>query len=173
MTPSADAVTLREHHTFAELPDGNYKPRVDDPRAGYGGLQYVDYAAPLGTPMVQRFIRRHRLEKVDPSARVERPEEADRLLRRSRHARADSLGAARRRALVEPGVRGRRLSQRVSGRAAARRRRPDGHPLQHDQLGPPLDARLELRRARSRIRAPARSSRRRSRSDRCAIGRTT
>jgi Met-zincin/Domain of unknown function (DUF5117) len=70
VTPTADAVTLREHHTFAELPDNNYKPRYDDPRAGYGGLQYVDYAAPIGTPMVQRFVRRHRLEKVDPSARV-------------------------------------------------------------------------------------------------------
>jgi hypothetical protein len=70
VTPTADAVTLREHHTFAELPDNNYKPRFDDPRAGYGGLQYVDYAAPLGTPMVQRYVRRHRLEKVDPSARV-------------------------------------------------------------------------------------------------------
>jgi Met-zincin/Domain of unknown function (DUF5117) len=70
VTPTPDAVTLREHHTFAELPDSNYQPRFDDPRAGYGGLQYVDYAAPLGTPMVQRFVRRHRLEKVDPSARV-------------------------------------------------------------------------------------------------------
>lgn len=70
VTPSADAVTLREHHTFAELPDGNYKPRVADPRAGYFGVQYVDYAAPLGAPMVQYFIQRHRLEKVDASARV-------------------------------------------------------------------------------------------------------
>jgi len=70
VTPSPDSVTLRLHHTLAELPDGNYKPRFDDPRAGYGGGQYVDYAAPLGTPMVQRFVRRHRLEKVDPSARV-------------------------------------------------------------------------------------------------------
>ncbi len=73
VTPSADAVTLREHHTFAELPDANYTPRYDDPRAGYGGLQYVDYAAPLGTPNVQRYIRRHRLQKVDPSARVSDP----------------------------------------------------------------------------------------------------
>ena len=70
VTPTPDAVTLREHHTFAELPDADYKPRVDDPRAGYGGLQYVDYASPLGTPMVQRFVRRHRLEKTDPTARV-------------------------------------------------------------------------------------------------------
>ncbi len=47
VTPSADSVTLREHHTFAELPDGNYKPRFDDPRAGYGGLQYLDYRTAL------------------------------------------------------------------------------------------------------------------------------
>ena len=73
VTPSGDAVTLREHHTFAELPDGNYKPRYDDPRAGYGGLQYVDYSAPLGAPIVQRFVRRHRLQKVDPSARLSDP----------------------------------------------------------------------------------------------------
>ena len=73
VTPTADSVTLREHHTFAELPDANYTPRYDDPRAGYGGGQYVDYAAPLGTPMVQRFVRRHRLEKVDPTARMSDP----------------------------------------------------------------------------------------------------
>src|SRR5689334_23395358 len=70
VTPTGDTVTLREHHTFAELPDNNYTPRYDDPRAGYGGLQYVDYAAPLGTPMVDHLLRRHRLEKVDPNARV-------------------------------------------------------------------------------------------------------
>jgi hypothetical protein len=70
VTPTADAVTLREHHSFAELPDGNYKPRIDDPRSGFGSLQYADYAAPITTPLVQRFIRRHRLEKVDPTARV-------------------------------------------------------------------------------------------------------
>jgi hypothetical protein len=70
VTPTADAVTLREHHTFAELPDRSYIPRVADPRAGFFGIQYVDYAAPLGTPMVQAFIQRHRLEKVDPSARI-------------------------------------------------------------------------------------------------------
>ena len=70
VTPAADAVTLREHHTFAELPDANYKPRAADPRAGFFGVQYLDYAAPLGTSMMQYFIQRHRLEKVDPSARV-------------------------------------------------------------------------------------------------------
>ena len=70
VTPSADAVTLREHASFVELPDANYRPRTDDPRAGYGGLNYVDYSTPIGDPMVRRFVRRHRLEKKDPSAAV-------------------------------------------------------------------------------------------------------
>ncbi len=73
VTPSADAVTLREHASFVELPDGNFRPRVDDPRAGYGGISYVDYSVPIGEPMVMRFVRRHRLEKKDPSAAVSEP----------------------------------------------------------------------------------------------------
>jgi hypothetical protein len=70
VTPSADAVTLREHASFVELPDANYRPRVDDPRAGYGGLSFVDYSTPIGEPMVVRWVRRHRLEKRDPAAAV-------------------------------------------------------------------------------------------------------
>jgi hypothetical protein len=73
VTPSPDAVTLREHHSLVELPDDNYRPRFDDPRAGYGGLQYVDYAAPLGEDMVKRFVRRHRLQKKDPAAAMSEP----------------------------------------------------------------------------------------------------
>ncbi len=73
VTPSAEAVTLREHYSLVELPDDNYKPRFDDPRAGYGGLQYVDYSTPIGEPMVRRFARRHRLEKKDPTAAVSEP----------------------------------------------------------------------------------------------------
>ena len=70
VTPSAEAVTLREHYSLVELPDDNYKPRFDDPRAGYGGLQFVDYSTPIGEQMVRRFARRHRLEKKDPAAAV-------------------------------------------------------------------------------------------------------
>ena len=70
VTPSADAVTLREHYSMVELPDGNYKTREDDPRAGYGGIQYVDYSTPIGEPMVRHYVRRHRLEKKDPMAAV-------------------------------------------------------------------------------------------------------
>ena len=70
VTPAADSVTLREHYSLVELPDGNFQPRYDDPRAGYGGLNFVDYSVPIGEPMVKRYIRRHRLEKKDPNAAI-------------------------------------------------------------------------------------------------------
>ncbi|MBZ5586928.1 MAG: zinc-dependent metalloprotease [Acidobacteriia bacterium] len=73
VTPSADAVTLREHYSLVELPDNHYKPRYDDPRAGYGGLSYVDYSTPIGEPMIRRYLHRHRLEKKDPAAAVSEP----------------------------------------------------------------------------------------------------
>jgi hypothetical protein len=72
---SADAVTLRLHQSFVELPDDNYEPRPYDPRSGYGAMSYLDYSVPLGEPMVKQFIRRHRLEKVDPSAEISDPVE--------------------------------------------------------------------------------------------------
>ncbi len=70
VTPSAEAVTMREHVSLVELPDNNYKPRYDDPRGGYGGLTFVDYSVPIGDPMQVRYVRRHRLEKKDPNAAV-------------------------------------------------------------------------------------------------------
>ena len=73
VTPSADAVTLREHISFVELPDNNYVPRRDDPRAGYGGIMYVDYSQPIAESIQMRFIRRHRLQKKDPAAAVSEP----------------------------------------------------------------------------------------------------
>lgn len=68
VTPSADAITVRMHHSMVELPDGNYQPRVFDPRSGYGASTYLDYATPIDQPLRKRFIRRHRLEKKNPNA---------------------------------------------------------------------------------------------------------
>lgn len=73
VAPSADAVTMREHYSFVELPDGNYKARHDDPRSGYGGLTFVDYSVPIGDPITQHYIRRHRLDKKDPDAAISEP----------------------------------------------------------------------------------------------------
>jgi hypothetical protein len=73
VTPSADSVTLREHASFVELPDGNYTPREDDPRGGFGAMTFMDYSASVYEPIQKRFIRRWRLVKKDPSAAVSEP----------------------------------------------------------------------------------------------------
>ncbi len=72
---SGEAASIRTHHSFVQLPDDNYTTRLHDPRSGYGAMTYRDYSTPLGEPMVKRFIRRHRLEKVDPTAAVSDPVE--------------------------------------------------------------------------------------------------
>ncbi len=68
VTPTPTSVTVRQHHSFVELPDNQYKPRVFDPRAGYFSMSYYDYATPIDQPIEKRFITRHRLEKKDPTA---------------------------------------------------------------------------------------------------------
>ncbi len=68
VTPTPNVVTVRQHHSFVQLPDGNYKPRKFDPRAGYFGMSYYDYATPIHEPIEKKFINRHRLEKKDPNA---------------------------------------------------------------------------------------------------------
>ena len=72
-TPTPTAVTLREHHSFVELPDLNYKPRKLDPRAPSFGIEFYDYASPINEPIEKRWIARHRLEKRDPSAAMSEP----------------------------------------------------------------------------------------------------
>jgi hypothetical protein len=67
VTPDSHALTLREHQSFLELPGPGFTPRRFDSRAGYFQFEYRDYAAPLGAPLQQRFIVRHRLVKQDPA----------------------------------------------------------------------------------------------------------
>jgi hypothetical protein len=64
---------VRQRHSFIELPDTNYRMRAFDPRAGYFGISYMDYAAPISEPITKRFIARHRLQKKNPSAAVSEP----------------------------------------------------------------------------------------------------
>lgn len=69
------ALTLRLRHSFIQLPPPGYEPRAFDPRSGYFSLDYADYAVPIGTPLQQRFINRHRLVKKDPAAALSEPVE--------------------------------------------------------------------------------------------------
>jgi hypothetical protein len=74
--PTANTVTLVQHHSLVRLPDAGYRPRPFDPRSGYFGVTFKDYAAPIAAPVDVRYLARHRLEKVDPTAarsRVKNP----------------------------------------------------------------------------------------------------
>jgi hypothetical protein len=73
VTPSPDAITVREHHSFVQLPPPGYQPRAYDPRASFFGIQYMDYATPISEPIMKRFMARHRLEKRDPKAAMSEP----------------------------------------------------------------------------------------------------
>ena len=73
VTPSPESITVREHHSFVQLPPPGYKPRVYDPRASFFGISYMDYATPVSEPIVKRYIARHRLEKKDPAAAISEP----------------------------------------------------------------------------------------------------
>lgn len=70
VTPSPDAVTVRQRHSFIQLPDDEYEPRAFDPRAGYGSIGYMDFTTPISEPIMKRFIARHRLVKKNPDAAV-------------------------------------------------------------------------------------------------------
>ncbi|MFC5412018.1 zinc-dependent metalloprotease [Larkinella bovis] len=70
VVPTPTSVTMRQHHSFVQLPEPGYKSREFDPRVGYGGIEYFDYATPVSQPIVKKYISRHRLEKKDPKAAV-------------------------------------------------------------------------------------------------------
>jgi hypothetical protein len=70
VSPDPDNITVRQHHSFVQLPDDNYQPRPFDPRAGYFGTSYKDYAVPIHEDINQRLINRHRLQKKNPEAKT-------------------------------------------------------------------------------------------------------
>ena len=70
VTPDAESFSVHLHHSFIRLPDDDYEPLPFEPRSGYGGTDFQDYATPVGEPLQVAFGRRHRLEKKDPTADV-------------------------------------------------------------------------------------------------------
>src|SRR5450432_2589732 len=73
VTPSAEAITLRMHHSFVQLPDAGYQPRIFDARSGFIPISYFDYSTPVSEPIEKYFIIRHRLKKKNPSAALSEP----------------------------------------------------------------------------------------------------
>ncbi len=68
VAPAAEAVTVRIHHSFVQLPDDKYIPRKYDARSPFITSSYFDYSTPVAEPIQKDFIIRHRLIKKDPLA---------------------------------------------------------------------------------------------------------
>ncbi len=63
IAPNVNSISVIQHHSFMELPDNKYQPRVFDTRCGSYPMVYMDYATPIWEPIKKRFVYRHRLEK--------------------------------------------------------------------------------------------------------------
>tara|TARA_R110002049_G_scaffold250774_3_gene425149 strand:+ start:5661 stop:8072 length:2412 start_codon:yes stop_codon:yes gene_type:complete len=70
VVPTPSLITVTQHHSFIELPDNNYKPRVFDVRSGAIPISYLDYATPIQDDIRKRYVIRHRLEKKQPEATI-------------------------------------------------------------------------------------------------------
>ncbi len=68
--PSGDSVTVRQRHSFVELPDNKYKPREFDPRIGAYAISFYDYATDIGEDLEKRWIVRHRLNKKNAAEKI-------------------------------------------------------------------------------------------------------
>ncbi len=73
VVPSAEAITVRMHHSFVQLPDNDYQPRVFDPRSSYYPVSFYDFSTPVTEPIEKYYIMRHRLKKKDPTAAISEP----------------------------------------------------------------------------------------------------
>ena len=73
VTPSPDNITVYQHHSFIELPDNNYKPRIFDPRSGSNSISYFDYSSPVTKKTLKKYILRHRLIKKNKNTTLSEP----------------------------------------------------------------------------------------------------
>jgi hypothetical protein len=75
VAPDASSISVIQHHSFVELPDAGYQPRVFHPRSGSFYTSYMDYSRPVFEPIQKRLITRHRLEKKNPESAFSEPVE--------------------------------------------------------------------------------------------------
>ncbi|MEO5592684.1 MAG: zinc-dependent metalloprotease [Chitinophagaceae bacterium] len=71
--PSPEAITVRMHHSFVQLPDGDYQPRLFDARSSFIPISFFDYSTPVSEPIEKFYVMRHRLKKKNPGAALSEP----------------------------------------------------------------------------------------------------
>ena len=67
------AQTQRLHWSLMRLPDEPMMPRLHDSRVGFSSISFLDYSRPDHSSVTRRFIRRHRLDKVEPDSALSSP----------------------------------------------------------------------------------------------------
>ena len=64
--PQGEAFTLSQHISLVRLPEPGFELRPFDPRIGFYGSRFLDYASAIDEPMDRRFLERFRLQKAEP-----------------------------------------------------------------------------------------------------------
>ena len=105
VTPTPTTVTVRQHHSFVQLPPPGYTPRRLDPRAGFFGIEVYDYASPFADAAREALHRAPPPPEEGPGGGGVRGRAADRVLRRPRRPGADPQRPRGGRVLVEGGLR--------------------------------------------------------------------
>jgi hypothetical protein len=54
------------HYSLVKLPDDGFRPRVADPRIGFFGIDFKDFAQPIQGRLDVHWISKFRLERTDP-----------------------------------------------------------------------------------------------------------
>ncbi|ABV89012.1 zinc-dependent metalloprotease [Shewanella pealeana] len=68
VTPDGKHLSVRLRYSFVALPDEGYQARAYHPLSGYLSDEYLDYGTRVDEDIRQRFLLRHRLEKVTPGS---------------------------------------------------------------------------------------------------------
>src|SRR5207237_3335707 len=55
VVPVPEAITVRERHSFVQLPPPGFTPPAFDPRAGYFGIDFMDFATHIEEPIMKLF----------------------------------------------------------------------------------------------------------------------
>ena len=55
VVPTPNIVTVKQRHSFVELPDDDYTPREFDSRAGDMSISFMDFASTIDEQIVKKF----------------------------------------------------------------------------------------------------------------------
>jgi hypothetical protein len=71
--PNPLTLSVREHHSFVQLPEAGYESRDADPRVGFFGSEFQDFSRPFNQSIERVLISRWRLQKKNPGAALSEP----------------------------------------------------------------------------------------------------